>query len=117
MLEYAVLAFAIAAIGGLVLARSVLSGRLASWAVSLLHAALGATGLVLAGLAIIQMQTDDRGILPIGLLLLLIAALGGFALASFHIRKIIAPKALVLVHAGAAVLGFLMLAGSLIGVV
>ena len=47
MLLYAILVFAVAAIGGLVLASSVLRGKLAPWAVSILHALLGATGLVL----------------------------------------------------------------------
>ena len=49
MLKLAVLIFAIGATGGLILASSVLRGRLASWGLSLLHAALGATGLVLTG--------------------------------------------------------------------
>jgi two-component system sensor histidine kinase BaeS len=47
MLNIAILIFAIGAVGGLVLASSVLRGRLAPWALSLLHMALGATGLVL----------------------------------------------------------------------
>ena len=47
MLLYAVLIFAVAAIGGLVLASSVLRGKLAPWAISVLHALLGASGLVL----------------------------------------------------------------------
>ena len=45
MLTYALLIFAIAAVGGLVLAASVLRGRLAPWALSIVHALLGATGL------------------------------------------------------------------------
>src|SRR3546814_17113300 len=39
MLVYAVIAFAIAAVGGLILAASVLRGQLAPWALSLVHAA------------------------------------------------------------------------------
>ena len=42
---------------------------------------------------------------------LVIAALGGFFLASYHARKVVAPRAVVFVHAGAAVIGFLLLAG------
>src|SRR5512146_3183449 len=45
MLLYAILVFAVAAIGGLVLASSVLRGKLAPWAISMLHALLGASGL------------------------------------------------------------------------
>ena len=37
------------------------------------------------------------------------AALGGFYLASLHLRGTVAPKAVVLVHAGVAVAGFLTL--------
>ena len=40
MLQWAVGIFALGAVGGLVLASSVLRGRLAPWALSLLHAAL-----------------------------------------------------------------------------
>ena len=47
MLKIAVLIFAIGALGGLVLANSVLRGKLAPWALSILHMLLGATGLVL----------------------------------------------------------------------
>ena len=53
MLTIAVLVFAIGALGGLYMASRVLGGHLAPWAVSLLHAALGATGLVLTGIVVI----------------------------------------------------------------
>lgn len=111
MLKLAVLIFAIGAIGGLILAASVLRGRLAPWALSLIHAALGATGLVLTGLVVLQGGEEGQGIIPIALLILVVAALGGFFLASFHVRKQPAPRPVVFVHAGAAVIGFLLLAG------
>jgi FtsH-binding integral membrane protein len=111
MLKLAVLIFAIGAVGGLILANSVLRGRLAPWALSLLHAALGATGLVLTGIVVLQGAEDGQGIIPIALLILVVAALGGFFLASFHARKAPAPRPAVLAHAGAAVIGFLLLAG------
>jgi len=47
MLKIAVLIFAIGALGGLFMATRVLRAQMAPWAISLLHAALGATGLVL----------------------------------------------------------------------
>ena len=111
MLKIAVLIFAIGALGGLVLASSVLRGRMAPWALSLLHAALGATGLVLTGIVVLEGADDARGMIPIALLILIVAALGGFFLASFHARKLPAPKPAVVVHAGVAVIGFLLLAG------
>lgn len=111
MLTVAVLVFAIGAVGGLVMANSVLRGRLAPWALSLLHAALGATGLVLTALVVLGKSTDVASIVPIALVILVIAALGGFFLASFHARKASPPKAAVVAHAGLAVVGFLLLAG------
>jgi len=111
MLKLAVLIFAIGAVGGLILASSVLRGQLAPWTLSLIHAALGATGLVLTGLVVLGGAKEGQGIIPIALLILLVAALGGFFLASFHARKLPPPRPVVFVHAGAAVIGFLLLAG------
>jgi hypothetical protein len=111
MLNIAILVFAVGALGGLVLANSVLRGRLASWPLSLLHMALGATGLVLTALVVLGGSTGVAGIVPIALLILVVAALGGFYLASFHARQTTPPKGVVLTHAGAAVVGFLLLAG------
>jgi hypothetical protein len=111
MLTIAVLIFAIGAVGGLVLANSVLRGRLAPWALSLLHAALGATGLVLTAIVVLGGSTDVAKIIPIALIILVVAALGGFFLASFHARKATPPKAAVVAHAGIAVVGFVLLAG------
>jgi FtsH-binding integral membrane protein len=111
MLKLAVLIFAIGAVGGLILASSVLRDRLPSWALSLLHAALGATGLVLTAIVVLGGSTDVAKIVPIALLILVVAALGGFFLASFHARKVTPPKAVVVIHAGVAVVGFVLLAG------
>lgn len=113
MLLYAVLVFAVAAIGGLVLASSVLRGKLAPWAISLLHALLGASGLVLLILQVLQGAPPARLTAALGLLV--VAALGGFFLASFHMRGQVAPRAVVFVHAGVAVAGFLVLLSLLLG--
>lgn len=109
MLTYAVITFAIAAAGGLVLAISVLEGRLAPWPLSLLHAGLGALGLVLVLLSVIS---GAAGPVMIALVILVIAALGGFYLASLHLKNQVAPKGAVVIHAGVAVVGFLLLAGT-----
>ncbi|HEY4071031.1 MAG TPA: hypothetical protein VGM04_05685 [Sphingomicrobium sp.] len=111
MLNIAILIFAIGAVGGLVLASHVLRGRLAPWALSLLHMALGATGLVLTALVVLGGSEAGKGIIPIALLVLVVAALGGFYLASIHARKVVAPKGVVFLHAGLAVTGFLLLVG------
>lgn len=102
MLVYAIIIFAIAALGGLVLANSVLRGQLAPWGLSLIHAGLGAIGLVLVLLTF--MNGESRILLP--LVVLAVAALGGFYLASLHLKQQIAPKGVVLIHAGVAVIGF-----------
>ena len=109
MLDYAVIAFAVAALGGLVLASSVLRGKLAPWPLSLLHAALGATGLVLLLIAVMNGTGDG---ITTALLVLVVAALGGFYLASLHLKNQVAPNGVVLVHAGVAVLGFVLLCGA-----
>ena len=111
MLKLAVLIFAVGAVGGLILASSVLRGRLASWGLSLLHATLGATGLVLTAIVVLSGAEEGKGVVPIALAVLVVAALGGFFLASFHARKVPGPKPVVLIHASVAVVGFLLLCG------
>ena len=113
MLIYALCIFAIAALGGLVLASSVLRGRLAPWAISVLHALLGATGLALLVVVVLQGAAAGRVTAALGLLVL--AALGGFYLASIHLQKKVAPKGVVFIHAGVAVAGFLTLLSAVLG--
>jgi hypothetical protein len=112
MLTYAIIVFAIAAVGGLLLAAHVLRGKFAPWALSLMHALLGAAGLVLLIALLVQGNVPQRVL--IGFVLMLVAALGGFFLASFHVRKKLPPKAVVVIHAGVAVVGFLTLASVLL---
>jgi hypothetical protein len=113
MLVYAVIIFAIGALGGLFLASYVLRGRLAPWAVSLLHAGLGAIGLLLVIYSAITAGISHAAMTA--LIILIIAALGGFYLASVHLRGTVAPKPVVFVHAGIAVIGFLTLLGAVVG--
>lgn len=104
MLSTAVIIFAVAAAGGVVLALHVLRDKFAPWALSVLHALLGATGLVVLLLAVLQ---NLGGSLAIGsLAAFLVAALGGFFLASFHLRKQLPPKGVVVIHAVVAATGF-----------
>jgi len=107
MLNYTLIVFAVAAVGGLILANHVLRGKFAPWALSVVHAFLGAAGLVL--LIWMMLQGGAGTALVVGFVLMVIAALGGFFLASFHLRKELPPKAVVLVHGGVAVIGFLSL--------
>jgi len=113
ILNIAVIIFAIAAVGGLILAKSLFSEKLPSWLLSFAHAALGAAGLILLIFTVIQGNSASRVTAALGILI--IAALGGFFLASFHARKVIAPKAIIIVHAGVAVVGFLTLLSLVLG--
>ena len=113
MLMTALIVFAIAAIGGLILASNVLRGHLAPWALSVLHALLGASGLGILLVQVIQGSAPARVVAALGILV--VAALGGFYLASLHAKKTIAPKGVVVLHAGLAVTGFLVLLSAVIG--
>jgi len=104
MLNIAVIVFAIAAVGGLVLAMHVLREKFAPWALSILHALLGATGLVLLLVAVLQGLGGSLALASLGTFV--VAVLGGFFLASFHLRKKLAPKGIVVLHALLAVTGF-----------
>ena len=115
MLVYALIVFALGALVGLTLAGIyVLRGRLAPWAPSLLHAALGATGLLILIYAAITAGLSGAALAA--LVIFVIAALGGFYLASIHLRGQVAPRKLVFVHASAAVIGFLTLLGAVAGI-
>lgn len=109
MLTYALIIFAIGALGGLYLASYVLGGKLAPWPVSLLHAALGAIGLLILIYAAVTSGISHAAVAAF--IILVVAALGGFYLASMHLRNVIAPKGIVVIHAGIAVIGFLTLLG------
>ncbi|GKS70198.1 hypothetical protein W03_22020 [Nitrosomonas sp. PY1] len=107
MLTYLIIVLAIAAVGGVVLATKIFSGQLAPWPLSIVHALLGATGLVMLIMLVLEGSGDGRLTAALGLLV--VAALGGFYLASIHVKGSVAPKNVVLIHAGVAVAGFLTL--------
>ncbi len=113
MLTYAIIIFAIAAVGGVFMATKVLSGQLAPWPVSIIHALLGATGLVM--LIMMVLEGTGGGVITAALGLLVVAALGGFYLVSFHVKNVVAPKNIVIIHAGVAVVGFLALLSVFLG--
>ena len=113
MLGYALVVFAVGALGGLALASYLLRGQLAPWSLSLLHAALGAIGLIILIYAAVSTGISKAALTA--LVILVIAALGGFYLASIHLRNNLAPTPVVFVHAGVAVIGFLTLLGVVFG--
>jgi hypothetical protein len=107
MLNVAIAVFAIAAVGGLILALHVLRAKFAPWPLSVLHALLGAAGLVLLALAVLREGAGSLATWSLGLFV--VAALGGFFLASFHVKQKLPPKAVVVVHAGVAIVAFALL--------
>ncbi len=107
MLTAAVIVFAVAALGGVALALHVLRDKLAPWALSILHALLGAIGLVL--LILLLLGEAAPTLLSWSFGFFLVAALGGFWLASRHAKKELPPKGVVVLHAGLAVTGFVLL--------
>lgn len=109
MLNIAVILFAIAAVGGLVMATRIFQGKKAPWPLSIAHALLGASGLVLVLLTVLN---GAGSLLLAALVVLAVAALGGFYLASFHARGQLSPRAVVVIHALVAVSGFLLLLGA-----
>ena len=105
MLTYALLVLAVTAIGGLLLAAKIFMGNKAPWSVSLIHGLLGAAGLVM--LIIIVLDGTGGGRVTAALGILVVAALGGFYLASIHLKGKLAPKSIVVIHAGVAIVGAL----------
>jgi len=113
MLINTLIILTITAVGGLFLASKVLTGKLAPWSVSLIHALLGATGLVMLIMMIVNEGGSDK--IMAGLVLLVVAAVGGFYLAYQHLQGNVASKRVVFIHAGVAVAVFLILASLALG--
>lgn len=110
MLRIAVFVFAVAALGGLVLAVRHFKGQNRPWPLAILHGLLGAAGLIL-----VIVPTVSGGIpalAKIALALFLAAALGGFSLFAFHLQNKRLPSPVVVIHAGVAVIAFVLLAAA-----
>lgn len=106
-LIYAAILFALGALGGLFMAVRSFTGKSIPVPVAALHGIFGASGLVLLIMGVLAGL--GGGTARIALIVLLVAALGGFYLLSFHIRKQRHPRAVIVVHASVAVIGFLTL--------
>jgi hypothetical protein len=106
MFNYAVLMFAIAALVGASLAYMRIVKKDVSMPLALVHGLFAATGLVLLILGFVRIGGSGIGA---ALAVFLAAALGGFALFSFHLRSRPLPVPLVLIHGAAAVIAFLLL--------
>lgn len=104
--------FAIAALGGLLLASQHFKGTALSFPLALVHGGVAATALVLLMISVIR--GSDVGNAKIALVLFVVAALGGFFLFSHHLRNKRLPSPVVIIHALAAVAAFLLLVAGLV---
>lgn len=107
MLNIAVVLFAISALGGITLATLHLRHKPLPLALALGHGLLAAAGLVLLILVVVGGTAPK--LLLVSLVLFIIAALGGFALFSFHLRRQPLPTPVVFIHGLVAVAAFLIL--------
>lgn len=99
--------FAVAAVFGVTLAMMHLRGKELPMSVAVLHGLFAATGLALLIATVVNAAA--AGSAGIALAIFVVAALGGFLLFSFHLRRRSLPTPLVLIHGLAAVVGFVLL--------
>jgi hypothetical protein len=104
----ALVLFALAAVGGLVLALMRFKGKpYPPMGLALVHGAAAAAGLVTLIVLVAQGTQKSNATTALGLFV--VAALGGFVLFFHHLRKSPLPIWLVVVHALVAVVAFLVL--------
>jgi hypothetical protein len=113
MLTYALLAFAMAALGGAILAYLRIVKNTMSMPLALGHGLLAATGLGLLTYGVIE---TGGTLLTTALVVFLLAVLGGFTLFSYHLRAKQLPIPLVLIHGTAAVTAFVILLIATLGI-
>lgn len=113
MLNAAVCFFAVSAVLGLSLLVKHWKGAPVGVPSALVHGALGATGLVLYLVA--ALKAGVTALTGASLAFFVAAALGGFVLFAMHLKGKPLPKALMAVHAAAAVSAFLMLLAYVLG--
>jgi hypothetical protein len=107
MLTIAAVLFAVAALGGITLATLHLRHKGLPMALALGHGLLAAAGLVVLIMAVVGGSTGN--LVVASLALFVVAALGGFALFSFHLRRQPLPTPVVLIHGLVAVVAFVLL--------
>ena len=106
-LTYAAILFALGAVGGLAMAVMSFQGKALPVPLAALHGLFGASGLVLLIIGVLAGLGGGTARIALGILI--VAALGGFYLLSFHLKKARHPRAVIVVHALVAVTGFLTL--------
>lgn len=107
MLKIAAVLFAVAALGGITLATLHFRKKALPTALAIGHGLLAAAGLVVVIIAVVGGSTGN--LLIASLALFVIAALAGFGLFSFHLRRLPLPTPVVLIHGLLAVIAFVLL--------
>jgi hypothetical protein len=107
MFTSAAVLFAVAALGGITLATLHFRQKGLPMALAIGHGLLAAAGLAVLIVAVVG--GSGGNLLIASLALFVIAALGGFALFSFHLRRLRLPTPVVLIHGLVAVIGFVLL--------
>jgi hypothetical protein len=115
MIVTAIALFLIAALFGIYMALRIFGGGIPPWAAVILHGVFAASGLLVLLYALFT-GTQSAAV-TIAAVLLVIAALGGFFMFSYQLRKLPPPKAVVVIHALAAVIGVVALLGNIMGMV
>ena len=105
MLLYSIVLFVLAALVGIYLATRVFKGVLPPVGGAVFHGIFAASGLLLLLYAAFFTGAPASQTVTIAAILLVVAALGGFVAASFHMRAKVPPKALAAIHALVAVAG------------
>jgi hypothetical protein len=112
MLTTAAVIFAVAAVGGAILAIRHFQNKPLPLPLAFIHGLLAASGLAVLLIAIVSLDTP--GSVTTAAILFGAAALGGFVLVSFHMRGKRHPSALILLHGGLAVTAFLILLSAIL---
>ncbi|HBA86199.1 MAG TPA: hypothetical protein DCZ95_19125 [Verrucomicrobia bacterium] len=107
MLNAILVLFALAALGGAVLAGLHLKAKSAPLSLAALHGVLAVAGVILLLVGISQGRFGTAAVAA--LVLFVMAALGGLALIGMHLRSRPLPAPLIFVHALLAVSGFVTL--------
>ena len=104
----AAILFAIAAVGGVLMAAMRFGGReLPPMGLAVVHGLFAAAGLITLILAVVGSQTSWAAV--VALVGFVVAALGGFMLFAHHLRRKALPVNYVVIHGAGAVISFLIL--------
>ena len=107
-MNVAAILFGIAALGGIIMAMIRLSGRDYPPAfLAVVHGLFAAAGLVALLMAVFAPGVAAS--FKIALVLFVVAALGGFWLVSYHLKRQALPIGLMVIHALVAVVAFVIL--------